>query len=220
MSVDYNKSWNYYEGMDSDTIELHIRQDTVWQRPSWPMGQWGALGGARASIHDGFGFFHEPSGTRERRPEPRTPEERALATLDLEMPVTLAEIKIRYKILAKQLHPDANGGDQAAEERLKHDQPRPITPSRTARCSETGGAVFTFGKQKDHGKRIHRRPERAQLLPDITISARQSFGIDSDMQVPAFASATSTSPTSTRPTASTATPRSRSWPASPTTGAS
>jgi hypothetical protein len=117
---DYNKSWNYYEGMDSDTIELHIRQDTVWQRPSWPMGQWGALGGARASIHDGFGFFHEPSGARERRPEPRTPEERALATLDLEMPVTLAEIKIRYKILAKQLHPDANGGDKAAEERLKH----------------------------------------------------------------------------------------------------
>ena len=117
---DYNKSWNYYEGMDSDTIELHIRQDTVWQRPSWPMGQWGALGGARASIHDGFGFFHEPSSARERRPEPRTPEERALATLDLEMPVTLAEIKIRYKVLAKQLHPDANGGDKSAEERLKH----------------------------------------------------------------------------------------------------
>src|SRR5215470_5507656 len=29
-------------------------------------------------------------------------------------------------------------------------------------------------------------PERAQLLPDITISARQSFGLDIDMQVPAF----------------------------------
>src|SRR5690242_20298913 len=29
-------------------------------------------------------------------------------------------------------------------------------------------------------------PERAQMLPDITISARQSFGLDIDMQVPAF----------------------------------
>ena len=29
-------------------------------------------------------------------------------------------------------------------------------------------------------------PERAQLLPDITISARQSFGLDIDMRVPAF----------------------------------
>ena len=29
-------------------------------------------------------------------------------------------------------------------------------------------------------------PERAQMLPDITISARQTFGIDIDMQVPAF----------------------------------
>jgi cobaltochelatase CobS len=29
-------------------------------------------------------------------------------------------------------------------------------------------------------------PDRAQMLPDITISARQSFGLDIDMQVPAF----------------------------------
>ncbi|MFO1060844.1 MAG: DnaJ domain-containing protein, partial [Dongiaceae bacterium] len=26
----------------------------------------------------------------------------------------------RYKSLVKRLHPDANGGDKAAEERLKH----------------------------------------------------------------------------------------------------
>jgi curved DNA-binding protein CbpA len=43
----------------------------------------------------------------------------ALAELALAPNATTAEIKKRYKTLAKQLHPDANGGDKSAEERLK-----------------------------------------------------------------------------------------------------
>ncbi|HEY2619732.1 MAG TPA: DnaJ domain-containing protein, partial [Acetobacteraceae bacterium] len=34
-------------------------------------------------------------------------------------PTTLDAVKTRYKELAKRHHPDANGGDRAAEERLK-----------------------------------------------------------------------------------------------------
>ena len=39
--------------------------------------------------------------------------------MDLLPPVTLDEVKARYKSLVKQFHPDANGGDRDAEERLK-----------------------------------------------------------------------------------------------------
>ena len=53
--------------------------------------------------------------------------------LELVTPVTLAEIKIRYKILVKQLHPDANGGDKTAEERLKTINLGLWPPSRSAR---------------------------------------------------------------------------------------
>ena len=41
---DYNRSWDYYAGMAPGEIEDHIREDTVWQRPSWPMGKWTSLG--------------------------------------------------------------------------------------------------------------------------------------------------------------------------------
>ncbi len=34
-------------------------------------------------------------------------------------PVSRDDVKARYKMLAKSLHPDANGGDKRAEERLK-----------------------------------------------------------------------------------------------------
>ncbi|MDA0786049.1 MAG: J domain-containing protein, partial [Proteobacteria bacterium] len=46
-------------------------------------------------------------------------EQEALAILDLPPEVTLVELKSRYKILVKRHHPDANGGDRQAEERLK-----------------------------------------------------------------------------------------------------
>jgi curved DNA-binding protein CbpA len=37
----------------------------------------------------------------------------------LQWPLTLDELKARYKTLAKLHHPDANNGDRASEERLK-----------------------------------------------------------------------------------------------------
>jgi hypothetical protein len=130
---DYNRTWNYYEGMAEPEIEAHIRKDTVWQRPTWPLGRWGAARHRRGiNLHDGFGtIFGEEAvaGRQSRRggesaaqPERggvAVEQERALAVLQLKWPVTTAEIKLRYKALVKQLHPDANGGDKAAEEFLK-----------------------------------------------------------------------------------------------------
>ncbi len=46
-------------------------------------------------------------------------EEQALAVLELTAPVTMAEIRTRYRTLVKKLHPDINGGDKSAEEQLK-----------------------------------------------------------------------------------------------------
>ena len=34
---EYNKSWNFCDGMNEE-IESEIREDTVWRRPTWPLG--------------------------------------------------------------------------------------------------------------------------------------------------------------------------------------
>ncbi len=39
--------------------------------------------------------------------------------LGLGWPIDQAELRARYKDLAKRYHPDATGGDRSAEERLK-----------------------------------------------------------------------------------------------------
>lgn len=122
----YNARWDFYKGMSPAQIEAELRADTHWQRPTWPLGHLSArLDEAirRDPLHVLNGGFRR--GERPR-PSPRdevaeTPAElrEPLATLGLAWPLTLADLKTRYKQLAKQHHPDANNGDRAAEERLK-----------------------------------------------------------------------------------------------------
>ena len=35
---EYNRSWNYCAGLTDTQVETEIRNDTVWRRPSWPLG--------------------------------------------------------------------------------------------------------------------------------------------------------------------------------------
>jgi len=125
---EYNQAWDYYKDMSPGEIEWHIQQDLQWRRPLWPLGgRFGQKNGARLSdMFDLFDESGETEGGRDRhcnggrrRHQPESPEQKALAILDLDAPATLAHIKARYKELVKRLHPDANGGDKAAEERLK-----------------------------------------------------------------------------------------------------
>lgn len=59
----YNAAWDYYRGMSSHEIERQVRNDTVWQRPTWPLGP----GGRRQrsddiEIDDPFEIFGEGRG--------------------------------------------------------------------------------------------------------------------------------------------------------------
>lgn len=127
----YNASWNYYANMNQEEMERQIRFDVTWWRPTWPFGAQGMFGHHAASEAPpiDFGAFaaegwtertHRPeNGKAGNRPRPGSAEEQALAVFDLDPPVTVVEIKARYKSLVKRHHPDANGGDKDAEERLK-----------------------------------------------------------------------------------------------------
>jgi curved DNA-binding protein CbpA len=42
-----------------------------------------------------------------------------MKVLELDPPLTAVAVKARYKELVKRHHPDANGGDQASEEKIK-----------------------------------------------------------------------------------------------------
>ena len=121
---EYNSKWDYFAGLDADQIEAHIRADTTWRRPVWPLGG-RRPNGPHVHILDPFDLAGH-AGLEERYQAPSdgweqlTPDERkALGVLDLSWPLTQADVKSRYKELVKLHHPDANGGAREAEEKLK-----------------------------------------------------------------------------------------------------
>jgi len=119
----YNAAWDFYKGMSPGQIEAHMRADTGWQRPTWPLGRLG--GGSHEED-----LFHDPQDilgaanlrqARAAAAAQRAPADlrQPLDALGLHWPVSFDEVRARYKELAKRHHPDANGGDRASEERLK-----------------------------------------------------------------------------------------------------
>jgi DnaJ-domain-containing protein 1 len=120
---EYNRKWDYFAGLDAHQIEAHIRADTIWRRPVWPLGA--RRSNSTYHIFDPFDLagdaeLSEPSRPRRDGSEQLTPAERnALGVLELSWPLTLADVKSRYKELVKLHHPDANGGAREAEEKLK-----------------------------------------------------------------------------------------------------
>ena len=117
----YNASWDFYKGMSPAQIEAQLRSDTSWQRPTWPLGRLGATGLPDAALRDPMSILSALDARPRRTEMQQAPAElrEPLATLGLAWPVTIDELKARYHALAKRHHPDANGGDRAAEERLK-----------------------------------------------------------------------------------------------------
>ncbi len=117
----YNQAWDYYKGMAPDEIETALRDDSGWQRPTWPLGR---LGGQRKLnpeiFRDPLGLFGEAPPTPRKSAKEAPPELRAaLDMLGLGWPLEEETLRARYKELAKRYHPDTNGGDKTAEDRLK-----------------------------------------------------------------------------------------------------
>ena len=108
--------------MTPGQIEAELRADTHWHRPSWPLGTLGARID-EAVLRDPNHVLNAGLAGRARAAaqEPEMPRDlrEPMAAMGLAWPVTLDVLKARYKELAKLNHPDANGGDRAAEERLK-----------------------------------------------------------------------------------------------------
>jgi hypothetical protein len=95
-------------------------------RPTWKMGtgkgtvrpDFSALGNRTDPFEIfGEGLRAEQQAKAETR-QIRNAERKALDRLGLDVGATPQQVKIRFKALVKQFHPDANGGDRSTEERL------------------------------------------------------------------------------------------------------
>jgi hypothetical protein len=117
---EFNKKWNYFEGMSETEIYAFQKDATTGHRPTWRMDQLGNR--ADAKLEEAFSrMFGDAHGTHYRadaRPIAARDKD-ALATLDLEHPSDKAKIKAQYRALVKKYHPDVNRGHAQSEEIFK-----------------------------------------------------------------------------------------------------
>jgi hypothetical protein len=132
-AAEYNRNWNFFAGMSEG--EIRARQtDEMFTggRPTWEMkaGRFSREAAAFSKnfgkgqgYRDPFNLFGHNGG------KPPTPEQagrnlgklerNALADLDLDEWADGPKIRARYTELVKRCHPDANGGDRSAENKLQ-----------------------------------------------------------------------------------------------------
>ena len=124
---EYNKSWDFYKGLSVNQIETSMREDIIWNRPSWPL-----KGNPHKVIEQINDFFNDESNFLNNNKENNkyfknklfdenftSEENKAISTLSLNLPLTLEKIKKNYKKLVKIFHPDVNGNNKKAEEKFK-----------------------------------------------------------------------------------------------------
>ncbi len=124
---EYNKSWDFYKGLSVNQIETSMREDIIWNRPSWPL-----KGNPYKVINEinelyendpnllnldrSYGEYFKNKTIDEKL---TSEESSALSTMELTLPITLENIKKRYKKLVKIFHPDVNGNNKKAENKFK-----------------------------------------------------------------------------------------------------
>ena len=134
---EYNKSYNYFNGMSDHDVAAFQKANLTGHRPTWTV----STNGRKRASNDTFtrrtsGFMHGftfddpfgvlgratgaegPRGHKPAKPV-RKAERKCLRALDLSSDASSKDIKTRFKLLVKRHHPDHNGGDRRSEDKLR-----------------------------------------------------------------------------------------------------
>lgn len=127
-AAEYNKSWNFFAGMSDAQVAEAQAARAHGERPTWQFkASRFSREAASIAAKSGEGMA-DPLGVLGKRKKrvQEAPvrhlgklERTALANLDLDEMADGPTIRARYTELVKRCHPDANGGDRSAEDRLQ-----------------------------------------------------------------------------------------------------
>ena len=125
--TEYNKSWDFYKGLSVDEIELSLRKDVVWNRPSWPLSgnPNNILKQIRTFLNHDYSLFEKEKDLQNFLKNKiieqnlTHEEQKNMDILGLKMPINIEKIKKAYKKLVKIFHPDVNREKKEAEKQFK-----------------------------------------------------------------------------------------------------
>jgi len=127
-AAEYNKRWNYFDGMsEAEKADFHKKEETG-HRSTWTFrgGRGDRLAAAgKGKLPNGaadpMGMFGGDPNAAPVKARRRLTKLQALAleAMELDENATKAQIRTKYAELVKRWHPDSNGGDRGAEQSLQ-----------------------------------------------------------------------------------------------------
>tara|TARA_Y100000996_G_scaffold118488_1_gene88397 strand:+ start:5 stop:613 length:609 start_codon:yes stop_codon:yes gene_type:complete len=126
---EYNKNYNYFEGMNQTDLSKFQKEAMLGDRPTWKLGvdnkdQLGSFSAEEIlkklkANRTGINQDSEKSNyNSQKRQKIGNAAKKALYVLGLDSTSTSDEIKNRYKLLVKKHHPDLKGGKETSDEKL------------------------------------------------------------------------------------------------------
>ena len=119
---EFNKSWNYFDGMSQDEITAFLKSDLTWHKPTQKFGSrdnffnilW------NNALNDKFNFFKQEKNIHSLNGKKLSAKDiEAFKIMGLELNVSWPIIQKKFKTLVKKFHPDRNAGNKQFEDRLK-----------------------------------------------------------------------------------------------------
>ncbi len=129
-AAEYNRGWDFFAGLNEGQVEQARERAASGDRPTWDFkasrhsreAAAFAAGTGRAAA-DPLGLLRNARRRAEAEAQASRKlgrlERNALADLDLPDSATGPQIRTRYADLIKRCHPDTNGGDRSAEQKLQ-----------------------------------------------------------------------------------------------------
>jgi hypothetical protein len=115
----FNKSWNFFEGMDEAEIYAFQKESFLGAREEqWQMGGQSSADLHGKMHHAFYALLGESHTQAVADMLPRKTRD-ALSVLNLEHPSDKKLVKKHYRELVKKYHPDINANDAKAEETFK-----------------------------------------------------------------------------------------------------
>ena len=120
--VSFNKSWDYFDGMNQGEIADFLKSDMTWHRPTQKFGSsdnffnilW------NNALNDKFNFFRQEKNTHSLNGKKLNENDiDAFKIMELELNTSWPIIQKKFKTLVKKFHPDKNSGNKQFEDKLK-----------------------------------------------------------------------------------------------------
>tara|TARA_Y100000590_G_scaffold266885_1_gene299698 strand:- start:1802 stop:2320 length:519 start_codon:yes stop_codon:yes gene_type:complete len=117
----FNKSWNYFEGMSQDQIDSFLKSDLTWHKPTQEFSSsdnffnilW------NNALSDKFKIFKEGKYSNLNSRKISEKDRDAFEIMGLDINAKWPAIQSKFKTLVKKFHPDKNSGNKKYEDKLK-----------------------------------------------------------------------------------------------------